>query len=139
MRVYSLVLSLLVLLVSLPGAAQSGGWFCASGVQCEPAAAPTCCCGAQEAADDRCEQEPGRHHLQTVAALPCGCYYEAQALEPLLKAGRVVAPPAPALLPTPVAPLTLAVRSIPLPPPAVTQGPPGLFVSSQVTRGPPAA
>jgi hypothetical protein len=132
------VLLLPLILGAFPGWTDSGGWFCADGQQCEPAAALTCCCAATApCTGSRCD-EPGVP-AATLSAGPCGCYYDAQAQDAGLRVEKpfllLVAAPPPH-------PFTLAPPTTRL----VTRGilrapvrPPRWISASPDPRGPPVA
>jgi hypothetical protein len=129
-----LLLALLSLMVSpLAGWTAAGGWYCATGTQCEPAAAVACCCEDAVAPDDCCAQGGSGY-----SAAACGCYYDAHLVDASLQfakwrgAGFHALPqPRPFLVSA-----TVLTRFLPLPHDA--HGPPGIAVFSRVIRGPPA-
>jgi hypothetical protein len=132
--------ALLPLLIwMLSGWTGPGGWYCASGSQCEPPRAVTCCCGARNTApDDCCDSDGGERHA-SLSGLACGCYYQGQAIDARLETTK--------LLSLPVAPLAESApllfvpraRAVFVSLPGDTRGPPRLLTSSRVTRSPPAA
>jgi hypothetical protein len=114
----------------------AGGWFCADGAQCRPAAALACCCGCPEGANGvahRCVEAGA-----AVSGDHCGCFYRTQTLD-------VAAHASPRFLTVGIAALPAACVPSPAIPPVVyalvsplAHGPPGRFLSPGDPRGPPA-
>lgn len=113
---------------------QVGAWHCASGKRCEVATVLTCCCGCAESGAGLAHScEPVGASL---SAGPCGCYYEAQALDAQRAKEQWVkhlalVPPVPRLFAAPGSLIPL------LPTPAVTGSPPSYLISPTGSRAPP--
>jgi hypothetical protein len=117
-----------------------GGWFCANGTRCEPAFAATCCCGSVQGSsvpDECCADRTGSGRA-SIARAPCGCYYDAQGIDCLLRAARTLktASPLPAAVLTAGEPPRLTLVSLAAAAPIHPPRPP---VSPRDTRAPPAA
>jgi hypothetical protein len=117
-----------------------GGWHCADGSVCASAVEPTCCCGCVETGSrivHHCDDEEAR--APYLGADACGCYYQTQYAEALLKLKRLLASDVPALLATHCVTIRPLQRIVCLPAPAATQSPPRTPPSPGDPRGPPAA
>ena len=118
----------------------SGGWFCADGTHCRPAAAATCCCDDRAAAPvDDCCPSPARSHSIGTAGATCGCYYQDQSRDSLVKLALLL--DSPSELPT-----GTGIEVAPPPsararyyPPAATPSPPRYLLSPRNGRAPPHA
>ncbi len=134
-----LAVALVPLLVwMLSGRAVAGGWYCASGRQCEPAGAPSCCCGMPQPQADCCDADAGADTTRIAGS--CGCYYAPQVVDGFIgrevEAGAVsVAAPAPA----PPHLIQSELNSTDAASLPRDEGlPPRLWGSCRATRGPPA-
>jgi len=136
-RIYLAAVLLPLLISTWSGWMVLGGWHCADGSQCRPAAASACCCeepsqtlsGSVKAEEDDCA------HAGINAG--CGCYYDTPTLEAELRPTAAY-PQLFAALPHPVHYFDPRVVSTPVDHlPSPTYDPPPVFRSSPVTRGPP--
>lgn len=123
----------------LSSRAVAGGWYCASGRQCEPSGALSCCCGMPQPQTDCCEADGGAAASRIAGS--CGCYYALAVVDGCI--GREVEPgatPIAALAQTPPDLIHRELNSTgaaTIPP---DEGLPlRLLSSSRATRGPPAA
>lgn len=135
-RLTAVALLPLLLLVSLSGV---GGWQCADGSPCRPAASLTCCCGAEAPpVDDCCLAERQGHGASRIAAA-CGCHFHAETADTLLKGVATLhlqlAPPSPVKLVLD-RPGNVGERLLP---PAITISPPRYLLSPTDGRAPPVA
>lgn len=136
-RLLGVLLLPLLLLANVPG---TGGWYCADGNPCRPAAALSCCCPAENHPADRSARVEDPAEDAAPGEVRCGCYYRS---EPVIVAA--VHGPAPDVDPGPSLPAAFVpaveplVPPTPLSPPAATISPPRHLVSPSDPRGPPRA